>query len=93
MSKAMSLASNKSKQQKTDSNGHNKRPTTILDEIFSFQFRSRVTCCSCGRVSDTIEQNNTWPVDVKHNNDIRKGMIQFMREDILDGSNAYKCTK
>jgi ubiquitin C-terminal hydrolase len=93
MSKAMSLQNGHSKQQKADANSHAKRPTTILDEIFSFQFRSRVTCCSCGRVSDTIEHNNTWPVDVKHNNDIRKGMIQFMREDILDGHNAYKCNK
>lgn len=72
---------------------HKKRPITILDDIFSFQFRSRVTCCNCGRVSDTIENNNTWPIDVKHTMDIRKGMIHFLREEILDGSNAYKCDK
>ena len=55
------------------SNGHlkqiidagKKRPTTILDDIFSFQFRSRVTCASCKRMSDTIENTNTWPIDVK----------------------------
>jgi len=42
-----------------------KRVATILDDIFSFQFRSRITCSNCGRLSDTIENTNTWPIDVK----------------------------
>ena len=69
------------------------RTTTILDDIFSFQFRSRITCANCARVSDTIENTNTWPVDVKYVQDVRKGMLHFLREEVLDGENAYKCDK
>ncbi len=112
----------------------------VLDEIFSFQFRSRskqfkwtaeylrfvlinwnvcfilVTCCNCGRLSDTFENTNSWPVDVKvchylkkfislicsinldwsflkYVTDIRKGMLHFLREEVLDGENSYKCDK
>lgn len=65
----------------------------ILDEIFSFQFRSRITCCNCGRLSDTFENTNSWPVDVKYITDIRKGMLHFLREEVLDGENSYKCDK
>ena len=72
---------------------NNKRTTTILDDIFSFQFRSRITCSNCNRVSDTIENTNTWPVDVKYVQDVRKGMLHFLREEVLDGENAYKCDK
>jgi len=70
-----------------------KKTTNILDEIFSFQFRSRITCCSCGRLSDTIENTNSWPVDVKYVQDIRKGMLHFLREEILEGENSYKCDR
>lgn len=66
---------------------------TILDEIFSFQFISRITCKNCGYLSDTIENTNTWPVDVKYVQDIRKGMLHFLREEVLEGENAYKCDK
>jgi ubiquitin C-terminal hydrolase len=61
------------------SNGHaankstNNKIFTIFDEIFSFQFRSRITCATCGRLSDTIENTNTWPVDVK----VRFGLIKI----------------
>lgn len=75
------------------SSSSNKRTTTILDDIFSFQFRSRITCSSCNRVSDTIENTNTWPVDVKYVQDVHKGMLHFLREEVLDGENAYKCDK
>lgn len=74
-------------------NGQAKKVNTILDDIFSFQFRSRITCCNCGRTSDTTENTNTWPVDVKYVQDIRKGMLHFLREEVLDGENAYKCEK
>jgi uncharacterized UBP type Zn finger protein len=47
------------------SSSSTKRVATILDDIFSFQFRSRITCSNCGRLSDTIENTNTWPIDVK----------------------------
>lgn len=52
-----------------------------------------VTCSSCGRVSDTIEDTNIWPLEVKYVQDIRKGMLHFLKEEILDGENAYKCEK
>ena len=44
-------------------------------------------------MSDTIENTNTWPVDVKYTQDIRKAMLHFLREEVLDGENAYKCEK
>ena len=68
-------------------------PKTILDDIFAFQFTSRITCGHCGRLSDTIENTNTWPVDVKYVQDIKKGMMHFLRQEVLDGENAYKCDK
>lgn len=71
----------------------NPKNINILDEIFSFQFRSRITCCNCGRLSDTFENTNSWPVDVKYVTDIRKGMLHFLREEVLDGENSYKCDK
>lgn len=74
-------------------NANNKRSHTILDDIFAFQFRSRITCSSCGRLSDTIEDTNIWPLEVKYVQDIRKGMLHFLKEEILDGENAYKCEK
>ncbi|RNA13776.1 Ubiquitin carboxyl-terminal hydrolase [Brachionus plicatilis] len=70
-----------------------KKANTILDDIFSFQFCSRITCSNCDRTSDTVESTNTWPVDVKYAQDIRKGMLHFLREEVLDGQNAYKCDK
>lgn len=67
------------------------KASNILDDIFSFQFRSRITCGTCGRLSDTFENTNSWPVDVKYITDIRKGMVHFLREELLDGENSYRC--
>ncbi len=44
-------------------------------------------------MSDTFENTNSWPVDVKYVADIRKGMLHFLREEVLDGENSYKCDK
>lgn len=71
----------------------NKKTMTILDEIFSFQFRSRITCGNCGRLSDTVENTNSWPIDVKYTQELSKGIAHFLREEVLDGENAYKCDK
>lgn len=77
----------------TSSNLNSIKNINILDEIFSFQFRSRITCCNCGRLSDTFENTNSWPVDVKYVNDIRKGMLHFLKEEVLEGENSYKCDR
>ncbi len=31
----------------------------------TINFSIPVTCGNCGRLSDTIENTNTWPIDVK----------------------------
>ncbi len=78
-------------------------------------FNFKVTCSNCGRLSDTTEHTNLWPIDVKVNwnrvswmsetfslsnplfqkyiQDVSKGMSYFLREEVLDGENAYKCDK
>lgn len=58
-----------------NTNSNNERTRTILDEIFSFQFRSRITYSNCGRLSDTID-TNMWPIDVK--DDVHTGMQNFL---------------
>jgi hypothetical protein len=30
---------------------------------------------------------------IKYAQDIRKGMLYFLREEILDGDNAYRCQR
>jgi len=94
MAKSIKFTLNQNSSNNSNNNNtNNKRVTTILDDIFSFQFRSRITCGNCGRLSDTTENTNTWPIDVKYVQDIRKGMLHFLREEVLEGENAYKCDK
>ncbi|RNA25817.1 ubiquitin carboxyl-terminal hydrolase 42 isoform X1 [Brachionus plicatilis] len=69
-----------------------KNRSIILFETIS-NTTIKITCSNCDRTSDTIENTNTWPVDVKYVQDIRKGMQHFLREEVLDGENAYKCEK
>lgn len=38
---------------------------TLVNNLFIIKFFLSVTCCNCGRLSDTFENTNSWPVDVK----------------------------
>lgn len=67
--------------------------TSWVYRLFGGQFRSRVTCGSCGHNSDTFDTLLDLSVDIAKCDTLKQALRMFSAIERLEGSNKYKCEK
>ncbi|XP_062457522.1 ubiquitin carboxyl-terminal hydrolase 42-like [Rhea pennata] len=67
--------------------------TTVIHQIFGGFLRSRVTCLSCQAVSDSYEAFLDIPLEITAASSVSGALEEFVRPELLDGENCYKCSK
>lgn len=66
---------------------------TFMHRIFGGKLRSRVTCMSCKHNSDTFDSFMDLSLDVSRADSLREAFQAFVKVDMLQGANKYKCEK
>lgn len=66
---------------------------TFLYRIFGGKLRSRVSCLSCKHDSDTIDRIMDLSLDVSRVQTVKDALQAFIKIDMLQGNNKYKCEK
>lgn len=84
-----SAAANMSPPAKTEQ----QKESTFLARIFGGKLRSRVTCSNCKANSDTFDSFMDLSLDVASASSVREAFQAFIKVDILQGQNKYKCEK
>jgi ubiquitin carboxyl-terminal hydrolase 36/42 len=69
------------------------KESTFLYRIFGGKLRSRVTCMSCKHNSDTFDSFMDLSLDVADAISLKDAFQSFVKVDMLQGSNKYKCEK
>lgn len=69
------------------------KESTFLARIFGGKLRSRVTCSNCKANSDTFDSFMDLSLDVASASSVREAFQAFIKVDILQGQNKYKCEK
>ncbi|KAM9211243.1 ubiquitin carboxyl-terminal hydrolase 42-like [Leptosomus discolor] len=67
------------------------QPTTAIHQIFWGSLRSRVTCLSCGAVSDSYEAFLDVPLDIRAASSVAAALEAFVEPERLDVQNCFKC--
>lgn len=69
------------------------KATTVIHQIFGGYLRSRVKCRQCKSVSDTYDPFLDLSLDINKQgcNDLQRCLEMFVRIEVLQGDNAYKC--
>lgn len=66
---------------------------TFLARIFGGKLRSRVTCNACKGNSDTLDSFMDLSLDVADASSVKEALQAFIKVDLLQGANKYKCEK
>ena len=66
---------------------------TFLYRIFGGKLRSRVSCQNCKHDSDTIDNIMDLSLDVSRADTVKEALQAFIKVDMLQGNNKYKCEK
>lgn len=71
------------------------KATTAVHQIFGGYLRSRVKCMQCKSVSDTFDPFLDLSLDINKQGcgNLHRCMEVFVRAEILQGDNAYKCMR
>ena len=73
---------------------HNKLgESTWVHKLFGGKLRSRVKCRDCGHPSDTFDTILDLSLDVHKIFSLKDALHNFVKLDILKGSDKYKCEK
>ncbi|EGC31790.1 hypothetical protein DICPUDRAFT_6348, partial [Dictyostelium purpureum] len=67
--------------------------TTVIGSIFGGYLRSQVKCTVCQYESNTFDEFMDLCVEINQANSLTKGLQNFVKPEILDGENGYKCKK
>ncbi|XP_067164721.1 ubiquitin carboxyl-terminal hydrolase 42-like [Apteryx mantelli] len=67
--------------------------TMVIHQIFGGFLRSRVTCLSCQAVSESYEAFLDIPLEREAASSVPGALEGFVRPELLDGENCYKCSK
>ncbi|XP_039261155.2 uncharacterized protein LOC120337459 isoform X1 [Styela clava] len=69
------------------------KATTVIHQIFGGYLRSRVKCRQCKSVSDTYDPFLDLSLDINKQGcvDLQRCLEMFVRIEVLQGDNAYKC--
>ena len=84
-----SAAANMTPPAKTDL----EKERTLISRIFGGKLRSRVECASCKANSDTFDAIMDLSLDVSRASTVKEALQAFVRVDLLQGQNKYKCEK
>ncbi|XP_022091459.1 ubiquitin carboxyl-terminal hydrolase 36-like isoform X2 [Acanthaster planci] len=84
--------------QKSCINGFDKldkysKETSLVYQIFSGYYRSRVICSVCQTKSDTFDPFLDIGLDIKQAPSVTKALERLIRPEMLDGENLYHCKK
>lgn len=66
---------------------------TFMARIFGGKLRSRVACGNCKHNSDTFDGFMDLSLDVSRSDNVKEALQAFVKEDVLQGANKYKCEK
>lgn len=69
------------------------KENTFLGRIFGGKLRSRVTCQNCKGNSDTFDSFMDLSLDVANASSVKEAFQAFIKVDLLQGANKYKCEK
>lgn len=72
---------------------HRDAMTTVIGSIFGGYLRSQVKCSQCQYESNTYDPFMDLCVDINQADSLTKGLTNFVKSELLDGSNKYKCSK
>ncbi|NXG48295.1 UBP42 hydrolase, partial [Psilopogon haemacephalus] len=67
--------------------------TTIVQQIFEGLLRSRLTCLSCGAVSNSYEAFLDVPLNIGGASSVGAALQDFVQPERLDGANCVKCRR
>ncbi|KAG0232197.1 hypothetical protein BGW42_008321 [Actinomortierella wolfii] len=69
------------------------KETTAIHQIFGGYFQSQIKCMRCGYESNTFETHLDISLDIKGADNVAKAFRDFIKPEILNKSNQYKCDK
>lgn len=69
------------------------KENTFLSRIFGGKLRSRVSCSNCKSNSDTFDSFMDLSLDVATASSVKEAFQAFIKVDLLQGANKYKCEK
>ncbi|KAF9166275.1 hypothetical protein DFQ26_008280 [Actinomortierella ambigua] len=69
------------------------KETTAIHQIFGGYFQSQIKCMRCGYESNTFETHLDISLDIKGAENVNKAFRDFIKPEILNKSNQYKCDK
>ncbi|XP_038064231.1 ubiquitin carboxyl-terminal hydrolase 36-like [Patiria miniata] len=69
------------------------KETSLVYQIFSGYYRSRVICSVCQNKSDTFDPFLDIGLDIKQAPTVTKALERLIRPEMLDGENLYQCKK
>lgn len=69
------------------------KENTFLSRIFGGKLRSRVSCGNCKSNSDTFDSFMDLSLDVATASSVKEAFQAFIKVDLLQGANKYKCDK
>lgn len=70
------------------------RSRTLVETVFGGRLLSRVTCCSCGGHSDTLDSFEDLSLELTPGTDtVHAALAGFTREERLNGADRYKCDR
>ncbi|GAM28335.1 hypothetical protein SAMD00019534_115110, partial [Acytostelium subglobosum LB1] len=72
---------------------HRDTMTTVVGSIFGGYLQSQVKCTVCNHDSNTYDPFMDLSVDINQADSLTRAMQRFVRPEVLDGSNKYKCSK
>ena len=71
--------------------GSPRSETTFVWQVFGGRLRSRVSCKTCGRTSDTFDSFMDLSLDVARSKSVTHALRSYVATEVLDGANKYKC--
>ena len=71
------------------------KETCVINRIFGGYLVSSITCSICKYASMAFDANLDLSLDVAHPkiNSLKRALNEFIRIDVLEGDNAYRCSK
>ncbi|XP_065180897.1 ubiquitin carboxyl-terminal hydrolase 36-like isoform X2 [Sycon ciliatum] len=67
------------------------KETTFVHQVFGGYHRSQVKCLQCHHESNTYDPILDVSLDIKLANSLTQSFEQYVKPDLLDGANMYKC--
>ncbi|XP_038415131.1 ubiquitin carboxyl-terminal hydrolase 17-like protein 6 [Canis lupus familiaris] len=67
--------------------------STLIQQLFGGYWRSQIQCLHCQGISSTLEPYLDISLDIGAAHSISQALEQLMKPELLEGENAYHCSK